>query len=153
MNGTIFEVKRFAVHDGEGLRTTLFLKGCPLRCPWCQNPEGIDSAPALWYNPTVCLGCGGCTAACPNRALTLDGRVHVDRAACIRCGTCVDLCPAGALSLCGREVSSREAADLLLRDRAFFGTDGGVTLSGGEVLLQWEFAAEVLSLCRAEGGQ
>ena len=151
MNGTIFEVKRFAVHDGEGLRTTLFLKGCPLRCPWCQNPEGIDSAPALWYNPAVCLGCGGCVAACPNRALTLDGRVHVDRAACTRCGTCVDLCPAGALSLCGREVSSREAADLLLRDWAFFGTDGGVTLSGGEVLLQWEFAAEVLSLCRAEG--
>ena len=70
MNGTIFEVKRFAVHDGEGLRTTLFLKGCPLRCPWCQNPEGIDSAPALWYNPTVCLGCGGCEMP------TLDCAMH-----------------------------------------------------------------------------
>lgn len=151
MTGTVFELKRFAVHDGEGLRTTLFLKGCPLRCPWCQNPEGIDPAPALWYSPTVCVGCGGCAAACPNQALTLDGRVHVDRRTCALCGACVDVCPAGALSLCGRTVSAQEAADLLLRDRAFFGADGGVTLSGGEVLLQWEFAAEVLALCKAAG--
>lgn len=151
MNGTVFEVKRFAVHDGEGLRTTLFLKGCPLRCPWCQNPEGIDPRPALWYAPAVCVGCGGCVDSCPAGALSLDGRVHVDRTACTLCGRCVDLCPSGALSLCGRTVSPREAAELLLRDRVFFGADGGVTLSGGEVLLQWEFAVQVLGLCRAEG--
>lgn len=151
MNGTIFEVKRFAVHDGEGLRTTMFLKGCPLRCPWCQNPEGIGPAPALWYNPAVCISCGGCAEVCPRGALALAERVHVDRPACDLCGRCVDLCPSGALSLCGRTLSAREAAELLLRDRDFFGADGGVTLSGGEVLLQWEFAAEVLALCRAEG--
>lgn len=151
MNGTIFEWKRFAVHDGEGLRTTLFLKGCPLRCPWCQNPEGIDPRPALWHNPAACLRCGGCAAACPNRALTLTDRVHVDRAGCTLCGGCVDLCPAEAMSLCGQTVSAQAAAELLLRDRVFFGVDGGVTLSGGEVLLQWEFAAEVLALCKAEG--
>ena len=151
MNGTVFEVKRFAVHDGEGVRTTLFLKGCPLRCPWCQNPEGIDPAPALWYNPTACVGCGSCVNNCPSLALTLTDRVHIQRKDCVLCGKCVDLCPAGALSLCGKEMSAREAADLLLRDRPFFGADGGVTLSGGEVLLQWEFAAQVLALCRAEG--
>lgn len=151
MNGTVFEVKRFAVHDGEGLRTTLFLKGCPLRCPWCQNPEGLDPAPALWYNPAVCLRCGGCVNNCPGLALTLTDRVHIRQEDCVQCGACVDLCPAGALSLCGKTISAREAADLLLRDRAFFGADGGVTLSGGEVLLQWEFAAEVLALCRGSG--
>ncbi|MDE7245835.1 MAG: glycyl-radical enzyme activating protein [Oscillospiraceae bacterium] len=151
MNGIIFDVKRFAVHDGEGLRSTLFLKGCPLRCPWCQNPEGIGPAPALWYNPAVCVGCGGCVGVCPAGALTLNGRVHADRTACTLCGKCVDLCPSGALSLCGRTVSAQAAAELLLRDRVFFGADGGVTLSGGEVLLQWEFSAEVLALCRAAG--
>lgn len=151
MNGTIFATKRFAVHDGQGLRTTLFLKGCPLRCPWCQNPEGIDLAPTVWYNPAVCISCGNCTEACIPRALTLRSRVHMNRAACTLCGRCVDRCPSGALSLCGKTLSAQEAADLLLRDRVFFGSDGGVTLSGGEVLLQWEFAAEVLALCKQEG--
>lgn len=151
MNGVIFDCKRFAVHDGRGLRTTLFLKGCPLRCPWCQNPEGIDPRPALWHSPAQCLSCGQCVSVCGCGALTRAGRIHVDRDRCVLCGQCVDACPAGAMSLTGQTVSAQEAAALLLRDRLFFGADGGVTLSGGEALNQWEFAAEVLGLCKAEG--
>lgn len=151
MNGIIFDVKRFAVHDGNGLRTTLFLKGCPLHCPWCQNPESISPEPALWYSTQSCVGCGSCAAACPARALTLTDRIHVDRERCTRCGTCVDVCPAAAMRIQGRSVTAEEAAARLLRDRVFFGEDGGVTLSGGEALLQWQFSAEVLSICKAAG--
>ena len=151
MNGIIFDCKRFAVHDGAGLRSTLFLKGCPLRCPWCQNPEGIAPEPALWHSPQACVRCGRCVAACPRGALRLDERIHVDRARCDTCGRCADACPAAAMQIQGRSVSDREAAELLLRDRVFFGESGGVTLSGGEVLMQWRFAAQVLAHCKDAG--
>ena len=151
MMGTIFEVKRFAVHDGPGIRTTLFLKGCPLRCPWCQNPEGMKREIRLWHRPANCVKCGNCVAACRNRALTLSDRVHIDHGKCERCKRCVDACPVSALSLDGWEASAEEAAALLLKDRAFFEDGGGVTLSDGEVFSQWRFALEVLQKCRAEG--
>lgn len=151
MNGIIFDVKRFAVHDGKGLRTTLFLKGCPLHCPWCQNPESISPEPSLWHNVQDCVGCGTCVAVCPEKALTLTDRIHVDRERCVTCGTCVDACPAAAMTVQGRSVTAQEAAELLLRDKVFFGENGGVTLSGGETLLQWQFAAQVLAACKAEG--
>ena len=151
MTGIIFDVKRFAVHDGGGLRSTLFLKGCPLRCPWCQNPEGMELRPSLWYSPGECLGCGTCVAVCPENALTLGERVHVERTKCVLCGICEDRCPGGALQHMGREISAREGAELLLRDKVFFGERGGVTLSGGEAMFQWEFAAEVLRLCKEAG--
>lgn len=151
MTGTIFDVKRFAVHDGGGLRSTLFLKGCPLRCPWCQNPEGLDPQPALWHSPTQCMRCGGCAAVCPAGALTLSDRVHVDHGRCTLCSGCVDVCPAAAMEFVGRTVTAQEAAGALLRDKVFFGHGGGVTLSGGEALAQWEFSREVLALCKADG--
>lgn len=151
MTGTIFDVKRFAVHDGAGLRSTLFLKGCPLHCPWCQNPEGIDPRPALWHAPAICLRCGGCVAVCDAGALKLDERVHVDRSRCTLCGKCVDACPVAAMEMAGREIDAKDAAALLLRDQVFFGHSGGVTLSGGEVLAQWEFARDVLALCKDAG--
>lgn len=151
MTGVIFDLKRFAVHDGGGIRSTLFLKGCPLHCPWCQNPEGIDKKPALWYNPGDCLRCKTCVAVCREQALTLDERIHIDRQRCTLCGACEEACPATALTCMGREISPEEAAELLLRDRVFFGDQGGVTLSGGEVLHQWEFAVQVLRKCREAG--
>ena len=110
MTGTIFDIKRFAVHDGGGLRSTLFLKGCPLRCPWCQNPEGVDPHPALWHSPAACLHCGTCVHACPDGALTLTGRIHIDRSRCSLCGACAQACPAAAMELTGREISAQAAA-------------------------------------------
>lgn len=151
MTGTVFDLKRFAVHDGGGIRSTLFLKGCPLRCPWCQNPEGLRRTVRLWHQPSKCVRCGTCAAACPNGALSLVERVHIDPARCERCGRCVDACPAGAMELDGREITAEEAAQSLLRDLPFFQNGGGVTLSGGEVMAQPDFALEVLRLCR-EGG-
>ena len=171
--GMIFDLKRFAVHDGGGLRSTLFLKGCPLRCPWCQNPEGLERRPLVWYSPTDCLRCGTCVAACEEKVLCLgtgpacgkengagrqdesrkteEERIHIRRDACTLCGACENACPAAAIEVRGREVTSREAADMLLRDRVFFADGGGVTLSGGECLAQWKFASRVLSLCREAG--
>ena len=151
MNGFVFEVKRFAVHDGPGLRTTLFLKGCPLRCPWCQNPEGLHLEPRLWYKEADCLRCGNCVAACQERALALDERVHIDQAACVLCKSCLDACPTGALLLDGREVSADEAEETLLQDAVFYAEGGGITLSGGEVMAQWPFALELLRRMRARG--
>lgn len=151
MTGTIFDCKRFAVHDGPGLRTTLFLKGCPLRCPWCQNPEGLSAAIRLWHRPTDCLMCAACARACPQGALSLTDRVHVNQGLCKQCGHCVSACPVGAMSLDGREVTAEEAAEMLLRDLPFFENGGGVTLSGGEVFTQWRFALEVLTRVKARG--
>ena len=151
MNGFVFEVKRFAVHDGPGLRTTLFLKGCPLRCPWCQNPEGLHLEPHLWYKEADCLRCGNCVVSCQERALALDERVHIDRAACTLCKRCLDACPTGALLLDGREVSADEAEETLLQDAVFYAEGGGITLSGGEVMAQWPFALELLRRMRARG--
>ena len=151
MNGFVFEVKRFAVHDGPGLRTTLFLKGCPLRCPWCQNPEGLHLEPRLWYKEADCLRCGNCVAACQERALALDERVHIDQAACTLCKRCLGACPTGALLLDAREVSADEAEETLLQDAVFYAEGGGITLSGGEVMAQWPFALELLRRMRARG--
>ena len=151
MNGFVFEVKRVAVHDGPGLRTTLFLKGCPLRCPWCQNPEGLHLEPRLWYKEADCLRCGNCVAACQERALALDERVHIDQVACVLCKRCLDACPTGALLLDGREVSADEAEETLLQDAVFYAEGGGITLSGGEVMAQWPFALELLRRMRARG--
>ena len=150
MNGLIFELTRFAVHDGPGIRSTLFLKGCPLRCPWCQNPEGLQKAVRLWQNPSLCIGCRSCVHACKAGALSFSDRLHIDEQACNLCGDCIAACPAAALSFDGREVSSEEAVELLLRDREFY-DPGGVTLSGGEVFAQWQFALEVLAACHDRG--
>lgn len=149
MIGTIFDVKRFAVHDGQGLRTTLFLKGCPLRCPWCQNPEGIDSRPLVWHISSKCISCANCTSFCPERAIS--DQFYIDYARCTSCGLCTTACPSGAMDLVGKTITSEDAAELLLRDKVFYGIDGGITLSGGEVLAQWQFAKEILTICHDAG--
>ena len=143
MNGRLVETKRFAVHDGPGIRTTLFLKGCSLACRWCHNPETISSHPEIGLVAKKCVGCKRCAAACPAEAHVFRDGAHVfDRARCVACGRCVDACLPGALEYYGREVSVDEAVDAVLEDRAFYAqSGGGCTLSGGEPLLQAEFCA------------
>lgn len=156
MIGAIIDIKRFTLHDGRGIRSTLFLKGCGLRCAWCQNPEGLDAALGLWYLAKQCIRCGVCQSSCPVGAIALrpdnDPFVRIDRELCTRCGACVTACPTGALSFDGSQVTAEEAAETLLRDTEFYRqSGGGITISGGDPLVQYEFALEVLGLCRREG--
>lgn len=149
--GTILEYKRFAVHDGDGIRTTLFLKGCPLACRWCHNPEGIAKLPELAYLAHKCIGCGECTV-CPNSAHLFENTHTFCRERCIACGKCANECLGGALKLYGKRVSAKEAAHELCLDADFFASSGGgVTLSGGEPLMQHEFCREVFRLVKAQG--
>lgn len=133
---TVFNVQRFSVHDGPGIRTTVFLKGCPLRCPWCHNPESLDARPEVAVKGERCLECGRCVPACP---VDLTGPLGGDSAvprpgdACLRCGDCAEACPSGARDLVGRTMTVTELVAELDRDRAYFEeSGGGVTFSGGE---------------------
>lgn len=147
--GSILEIKRFAVHDGDGIRTTLFLKGCPLACRWCHNPEGIAVKAELAYFAHKCIGCGEC-AVCKNgaHAWTDDGHIFL-RENCTGCGKCEKACLGDALKLYGKRISAQEAAELLADDCIFFNASGGgVTLSGGEPLMQSEFCAEVFRILK-----
>jgi len=151
--GRVFNIQRCSVHDGPGIRTTVFLKGCPLSCSWCHNPEGIDEAPVLMINADRCLNCGACSEACPveNGGAAPAGQLW-DRGACTRCGSCVEACPADARELAGCDWSVDELVDELERDRVFFDTSGGgVTFSGGEPLAQAGFLSDCLRECRRRG--
>jgi pyruvate formate lyase activating enzyme len=154
VRGIIFDTKRYAVHDGPGLRTTVFLKGCSLRCSWCHNPEAIQQQPEIFFHQDRCIACGDCVEECPTSAQQLvpeTGRIF-DRDICQGTGTCVDVCYSGALSLAGREVTAAEVLDKVRLDSGFYAeSGGGVTLSGGEPLMQAEFATEILKLCKSEG--
>ena len=151
--GIVTEIQRFSVHDGPGIRTTVFLKGCNLRCAWCHNPETLRLAPELQRFPGKCLGCGRCLTACAHGAqeLTSAGRVfHRDR--CIACGQCARGCYAEAVRVVGTRMRVEEVIAEARRDQAFYDdSGGGVTLSGGEPLCQPAFSAEILRLCKAEG--
>lgn len=149
LRGLVFDIKRFALHDGPGIRTTAFLKGCPLRCPWCQNPEGIDPKPILWYTNHQCIKCRACVAACPNGALSAhpesDRFIHIDRTKCDCDGSCVAACPTGALHWDSKAYTVDELVDVFDRDRVFYeSSGGGITLSGGEPLYLSEYARAVL---------
>lgn len=150
----ISDIKRFAVHDGDGIRTTLFLKGCGLRCVWCHNPEGIDFAPQVAYYADKCLSCGECAGACEHNAHVFDpseGHRYV-RDDCVACGACVSHCLGSALIHYGRTVSVEEILPRLLEDREFYETSGGgVTLSGGECLMQAAFCRALLKRLKEEG--
>jgi pyruvate formate lyase activating enzyme len=148
-SGTIFDIKRYALHDGPGIRTTVFLKGCPLRCPWCHNPESQSSSPTVLYRHNLCVACGRCVAACPKGALRLtDSDVKRDFALCTGCGACTEVCLSGAMERVGRRISSEELIAEIERDLPFFDeSGGGVTFSGGEPLAQPEFLCEMLELC------
>jgi len=153
LEGRIFDIQRFSVHDGPGIRTTVFLKGCPMRCAWCHNPEGISPRPQLSFDPGRCIGCGYCFRVCRRGAHKMvEGRHGLDRQACVACGTCAVECYAEALEFIGRDVSVAEAMAEVLADRPFYETSGGgLTLSGGEPLAQIDFTEAVLLAARAEG--
>lgn len=144
--GRIFDIQRFSIHDGPGIRTTVFLKGCPLSCLWCGNPESISPEPRLSYVTDQCLACGDCVPACPQTALARGvGKVVLARQRCHGCGRCVPQCAPRALELVGREASVEEILAEVLRDRDYYAASGGgLTLSGGEPLFQPQFAEALL---------
>jgi len=158
--GLVFDIQRFSLHGGPGIRTTVFLKGCPLSCAWCHNPEGISPRPEVLFTEGRCLRCGACALACPetdgvgDAAAAGRGGAAVPGAAarCRRCGACVEACPGGARRVAGRELTAAEVVSEVARDRVFYEeSGGGATFSGGEPLLQFDFLVELLDGCRAEG--
>lgn len=152
-SGIIFDVKQYALHDGPGIRTTVFLKGCPLCCQWCHNPEGIGTNPQIIYRKRRCIGCGECLTVCPEDALTLTPEgIITDRVLCKADGACAEICPAEARELIGKTVSPEEIIDIVKKDLPFYiQSGGGVTFSGGEPLMQPDFLFECLRLCGREG--
>lgn len=150
--GIITNIQRFSIHDGPGIRTTVFFKGCNLRCFWCHNPETLRPQPELQVYTERCIGCGECIRRCPHGAQTLvDGQRQYRRESCRACGRCAETCYAGALVMSGEYKEADEVVAEVLRDRPFYKqSGGGVTLSGGEPLLQRDFAYAVLERCRAE---
>jgi pyruvate formate lyase activating enzyme len=153
VRGVVTNIQRFSIHDGPGIRTTVFMKGCNLRCFWCHNPETWHLKPELQVFPQKCIGCGACLEVCPNEAhvMTEEGKQFI-RERCEGCGACADVCYAGALVLVGERVSVDDVLEEVLADRAFYeSSGGGVTLSGGEPTLQMDFAYEILSRSREAG--
>lgn len=149
----LMDIKRFAVHDGPGIRTTFFLKGCSLHCIWCHNPEGISGRPQMAYYPHKCIGCGECAAACPAQAQRFaDGKHVYEREKCISCGKCEEACLGEAMHLFGRRTDPEEILPIAREDRLFYEqSGGGVTFSGGEPLLQADFCAATAKRLKEEG--
>jgi pyruvate formate lyase activating enzyme len=141
----VFDIKRHSLDDGPGIRTTVFLKGCNLRCLWCHNPESNDRNHEIGFYPNRCIQCGDCVSVCQVQACRLEDAVHIDREKCVKCGSCVKVCPADALRTIGHFYPVEELVEILLRDKAFYEvSDGGVTLSGGEPTLHMDYCREVL---------
>jgi pyruvate formate lyase activating enzyme len=148
----VFDVQRFSLHDGPGIRTTVFFKGCNLRCLWCQNPESLKAGAEISFSPEACVGCGDCVEACGRGAIAMDRPKRVDPARCAACGSCALSCPSRALRLLGKEYGPEELAELALRDKGYYiESGGGVTISGGEPSLQSLFLSEFLPILKKEG--
>lgn len=153
MQGLVSDIQRFSLHDGPGIRTTVFLKGCNLRCLWCHNPETLLGKPELQFLSDRCIGCAACLAACPQHCHLLQEGSHLlERTNCLACGACAKSCYAGALSIIGREMTTEEVMHEVRSDLPFYQeSGGGITVSGGEPLMQADFTRSLLQCSRAEG--
>ncbi len=151
--GLIFDIDTFAVHDGPGIRMAVYLKGCPLACQWCHSPESLRPEPELILVRDRCIVCGACVAVCTENAHRIDDGAHIiDRSVCVVCGRCVEGCPHGALAIKGHRMSAADVVEKATHLKPFFDhSDGGLTLTGGEVTSQVAFAEAVLAGCRSEG--
>ena len=149
-NGVIFDIRKYSIHDGPGIRTTVFFKGCPLRCWWCHNPEGQDVEPELVYRKSRCIGCDECSKSCQREAISLVAQfIFVNREKCVPCGNCCRVCPSDALSIAGKQMSVKEILEEIEKDRTFYEESrGGVTFSGGEPLMQPDFLNALLKECK-----
>ena len=153
MNGTIFNIQKFCVNDGPGIRTTVFVKGCPLNCLWCHNPESKSALPDILYDPRKCIGCGACTSACCKGGHFIDENGHrYTRTNCDRCGECTAVCYAGALEKSGYTITVDDALAEVMKDEIFYKTSGGgMTVSGGEPLAQPAFTKALLAAAKEKG--
>ncbi len=141
--GTVFDLKEFSIYDGDGMRTTVFLKGCPLKCKWCHNPEGLSPYPEVMYNSSACVKCGKCV---------VNDCQKINNGLCTACGKCIDVCPSNLRQIKGTKYSAQELIDILNDYAPFYGEDGGVTFSGGEPTMQFDFLCEVLSGIKGKTG-
>lgn len=148
--GRIFNIMKYSIHDGPGIRTTVFFKGCPLQCQWCHNPEGQRFDQELIYRPDKCIGCGQCLSICPNKAVeNIEGQLHYLKDKCLACGECCSVCHTGARELAGKAMSLQDVMTEIEKDLIFYDeSGGGVTFSGGEAMMQADFLMEILKECR-----
>jgi pyruvate formate lyase activating enzyme len=153
IKGAIFDIQRYSIHDGPGIRTVVFFKGCPLKCPWCSNPEAQNTSEEIEYSRMDCFLCLCCVDACSERALTHgEEGIHVDREKCSLCGKCVEVCLSGGIRQVRKMVTVEEVLQIVEKDRAFYeSSGGGITLSGGEPLSQHEFASSLLQASKQRG--
>lgn len=152
-NSLIFDIKRYAINDGPGIRIVIFFKGCNLKCAWCHNPESISAKAEKMYSLAKCIGCGACVTACPENALALTSKgIVTDNSLCLLCGKCAEVCPTKAIEISGSVMSVSQIMDMVEKERTFFDqSGGGVTFSGGEPLIHAEMLIRLLDECRKRG--
>ena len=152
LTGIVFDIKKYSLHDGPGIRTTVFLKGCPLECLWCHNPESTSLHREIMFWEDRCIHCGDCISVCPTHAFSIvEGKIHFDKKKCIPCDLCTSVCPSGALEMIGKNISVKEVMDEINKDTVFYDdSGGGVTFSGGEPFVQFDFLLALLKFCKQQ---
>lgn len=152
VTGVVFDIQRFSIHDGPGIRTIVFLKGCPLSCLWCCNPESQKLQPVIMYQADKCIHCGNCISICKRKAIEPQNHAFIDRKKCSGCGECANICPTGALTIKGKRMDVQQVIKELKKDATNYRrSGGGITISGGEPMVQHTFATELLKACKAQG--